>query len=124
MQVKRKKDEEPLTEETIKKLSMKCVLATCATPAPRCRSDTIGPAMNSQDDKFRLMCDKLHFHSRPNQKNLIEQLEKEEICDDLPSLFTEIQNIMIGEQLTSHPLQGGQTRHGPYVRPILSSLYM
>jgi len=97
LQVRRKKDEEPLTEDQIKKIAMKCILATCATPPPRCLSDTIGPAMNSEDDKFRLMCDKLHFHSRPNQKNLCDQLEKEEISDGLPQVFSEIQKVMMSD---------------------------
>jgi len=96
-QVRRKKDEEPLTEDQIKKIAMKCILATCATPPPRCLSDTIGPAMTSEDDKFRLMCDKLHFHSRPNQKNLRDQIEKEEIHDGLPSVFSEIQKVMMND---------------------------
>lgn len=93
--IKRKKGEDAPTEDDIKSLAMMCLLSVCATPPPRCRSQTIGPPLNFSEDKFRLMCDKLNFYARPNQHNLIKQLEQEDIYDLLNENFSRIRQIML-----------------------------
>jgi len=105
---------EKLTEAEIEQLGKACVLATLSSPIPRSRSQRMGPPMTSEDRKNKNMAEKLHFYSRPNRDNLMQQLHYEDLTtlydgDDKDYSSDHLFRSAMDDDSTSDALQDSQS---------------